>query len=86
PVLRASFELLEPGDIRGHLLSGASEIGVERSRQLSQPDTRSEFTLVVTEQQLAPGEAMILGLARAAIVPGTREATFAILVGRNVEG
>lgn len=86
PVLRASFELLEPGDIRGHLLSGAPEIGVERSRQLSQPDTRSEFTLVVTEQQLAPGDAMILGLARAAIRPGTRDATFSILVGRNVEG
>ena len=86
PVLRASFELLEPGESRGHLLGGNGEIGVEHSRQLSQPDTRSEFTLVVTEQQLPPGDAMILGLARAAMVPGTREAGFAILVGRNVEG
>lgn len=86
PVLRASFELLEPDDTRGHLLAGAGDIDVERSRQLSQPDTRGEFTLVVTEQRLPPGEAMILGFARAAVVPGTRDAAFVILVGRNVAG
>lgn len=86
PVLRASFELLEPGDTRTHLLAGAGEIGVDQSRQLARPDTRSEFTLVVTEQQLPPGDAMILGFARAAVVPGTRDAAFSILVGRNVAG
>lgn len=86
PVLRASFELLEPGDTRHHLLAGASGIGLDRARQLAQPDTRSEFTLVVTEQDLPPGEAMVLGLARAAVPSGRREAGFAILVGRNVAG
>lgn len=86
PVLRAGFELLEPDATRARLLPGTSEIGVDRSRQLSQPDTRTEFTLVVTEQQLPPGDAMILGFARAAMVPGSREADFVILVGRNVAG
>lgn len=85
-VLRGSFELLEPPEVRRHLLGGALDIGVERSRQLTQPDTRTEFTLVVTEQQLPPGDAMILGLARAVAAPGSREAFFSILVGRNVAG
>lgn len=85
PVLRASFELLQPDDIRNHLLGGEHPISVDEARDLAQPDSRSEFTLVVSEQ-MPPGEAMILGVARAATVPGTREASFAILVGRNVEG
>ena len=85
PVLRASFELLQPDDIRNHLLGGVHPISVDEARDLAQPDSRSEFTLVVSEQ-MPPGEAMILGVARAATVPGTREASFAILVGRNVEG
>ena len=86
PVLRASFELLEPADVRSHLAGGQASIGTDMARQLTQPDLRSEFTLVVTEQQLPPGDAMILGLARAAVLPGTREAGFSILVGRNVTG
>lgn len=86
PVLRASFELLEPADVRQHLVGGHGAMGAELSRQLSQPDVRNEFVLVVTEQQLPPGEAMILGLARAAAPPGSREAGFHILVGRNVNG
>ena len=86
PVLRASFDLLEPDDVRSHLLGGVDAMGVDLSRRLAQPDVRNEFTLVVTEQQLAPGEAMILGLARAAVVAGSREAAFSILVGRNVAG
>jgi GNAT superfamily N-acetyltransferase len=85
PVLRASFELLQPGDIRAHVLGGVDAMSVEQSRQLAQPDTRSEFTLVVSEQ-MPPGEAMILGVARAGIVPDSREAVFSILVGRNVTG
>jgi hypothetical protein len=85
PVLRASFELLQPGDIRTHVLGGLDTMSVEQSRQLAQPDTRSEFTLVVSEQ-MPPGEAMILGVARAGIMPDSREAAFSILVGRNVTG
>ena len=85
PVLRASFELLEPDDIRSHVLGGGQAMSVELSRQMSQPDTRSEFTLVVSEQ-LPPGEAMILGVARAVVASGSREAAFTILTGRNVAG
>lgn len=83
PVLRAGFGLLEPEDARRHLLAGADALSSERALQLSQPDARSEFTLVVAEQ-LPPGEAMILGLARA--VATGREAGFTILLGRNVAG
>lgn len=85
PVLRASFELLEPDESRGHLLGGVHAMNADISRQLSQPDTRSEFTLVVAEQ-LPPGEAMILGVARAAVAADSRNAKFTILVSRNVAG
>lgn len=85
PVLRASFELLQPEDVRSHLLDGADAMGVEHSRRLSQPDTRNAFTLVVSEQ-LPPGEAVILGLAHTSIAHGSREAAFSIIVGRNVAG
>jgi|SRR5690606_16109614 len=86
PVLRASFELLEPADARQHLAGGRDAADADLLRRLAQPDVRTEFVLVVTEQQLPPGEAMVLGLGRAAVVPGTREAGFHILVGRNVNG
>lgn len=85
PVLRASFELLQPVDIRNHVLGGGDAMSVELSRRMAQPDTRSEFTLVVTEQ-LPPGEAMVLGVARAAVAQGSRDAAFTILIGRNVAG
>lgn len=85
PVLRASFELLQPDAIRTHLLGGRPAITADIARQLTQPDTRSEFTLVVAEQ-LPPGEAMILGLARAAGAADSRSAVFTILVSRNVAG
>src|SRR5690606_21320069 len=70
---------------RAHVLGGGRAMSVELSHQLAHPDSRNEFNLVVSEQ-LPPGEAMILGLARAAIASGSREAGFTILVGRNVEG
>ncbi|MGY0650344.1 N-acetyltransferase family protein [Luteimonas sp. A537] len=85
PVLRAGFELMEPGELGRHLLAGADAMGAEEAMRLAQPDARTAFTLVVSEP-LPPGEAMLSGLAHAAVVPGTREARFAILVGRNVAG
>ncbi|GGK09852.1 GNAT family N-acetyltransferase [Luteimonas terricola] len=85
PVLHASFELLQPDAMRTHLLGGVHRMGTDLSRQLSQPDTRNEFTLVVSEQ-LPPGEAMILGMARAAVAAGSRDAAFTILTSRNVAG
>lgn len=84
PALRAGFELLEPAAVRGHLLRGAP-MGVEQARMLAQPDTRTQFTLVVSEP-LPPGDAMIAGLGTAAMLPDAREATLAILIGRNVAG
>src|SRR5690606_3191136 len=57
PVLRASFELMQPEDVRAHVLGGGRAMSVELSHQLAHPDARNEFTLVVSEQ-LPPGEAM----------------------------
>ncbi|MEN1927783.1 GNAT family N-acetyltransferase [Luteimonas sp. MJ204] len=85
PVLRAGFELMEPEELGRHLLAGADAMGTDQAVRLAQPDARNAFTLVVAEP-LPPGEAMLSGLAHAAVVPGTREARFAILVGRNVAG
>lgn len=83
--LRAGFELMEPGQVRRHLLQGADAMGPEHANRLSQPDSRTEFTLVVSEP-LPPGDAMISGLGCASMLPGGREASLAILVGRNVAG
>lgn len=85
PALRAGFELLEPGRTRHHALQGAHAMSVEQSREFAQPEARSEFTLVVSEP-MPPGEAVISGLARAAVLPDGREARLLILVGRNVAG
>ena len=85
PVLRASFELMEPRDAARHLLAGASTLGADQAARLAHPDARTTFTLVVAER-LPPGDAMLSGLGHATIVPETREARFTILVGRNVAG
>ena len=53
--------------------------------RLSRPDPKTELVLVGAEP-FPPGEAMIAGLARARIVPGTREAEYAILLGSYVAG
>jgi len=85
PVLRASFELMEPRDAARHLLAGAATLGAEDAARLVQPDARTTFTLVVAER-LPPGDAMLSGLGHASLLPGTREARFTILIGCNVAG
>ena len=85
PVLRASFELMEPRETAHHLIGGAPAMGAEAASGLAQPDSRNSFVLVVAER-LPPGDAMLSGLGHASIVPGTREARFSVLVGRNVAG
>lgn len=83
--LRAGFELLKPDEVRNRFLYAMTELSSEAAEKLTRPDPRSEFALVVAEP-LPPGQALIGGVARAAIVEGTREAEFAILVSRYVSG
>jgi RimJ/RimL family protein N-acetyltransferase len=83
--LRAGFDLLKPDEIRQRFLYAVKEMSPEMARRLTRPDPKREFALVVAEP-LPPGEALIGGVARAAIVDDTREAEFAILVSRYVSG
>ncbi|MDQ3494901.1 MAG: GNAT family N-acetyltransferase [Pseudomonadota bacterium] len=83
--LRAGFELLKPDEIRQRFLHAMKELSPEMARRLTRPNPKTEFALVVAEP-LPPGEALIGGVARAAITEGTRDAEFAILVSHYVSG
>jgi RimJ/RimL family protein N-acetyltransferase len=85
PALRAGFELLQPDEVRQRFLDGVPDMTPEAAQRLTHPDARSEFALVVSEP-LPPGEALIGGVARVAVVPGTRDAAFTVLVSRYVAG
>ena len=81
--LRAGFELLQPEEIRHRFLYALKELTPEMADRLCRPDPHSEFALVAAEP-LPPGEALVGAVARAAIVPATRSAEFAILVSRYI--
>lgn len=83
--LRAGFELLKPDEVRQRFLYSMKELSPEAARRLSRPDPRTEFALVVAEP-LPPGEALVGGVARAAMITGTRDAEFAILVSHYISG
>ncbi len=83
--LRAGFELLKPDEIRQRFLHAMKELSPEMAQRLTRPNPRTEFALVVAEP-LPPGEALIGGVARAAIIEGTRDAEFAILVSHYISG
>ena len=84
-VLRAGFALLQPEEIRQRFLHAVSELTPAMAEKLARPDPRSEFALVVAEP-LPPGEALVGGVARVSVHPGTRDAEFAILVSHYVAG
>ncbi|TWI03416.1 acetyltransferase (GNAT) family protein [Luteimonas cucumeris] len=83
--LRAAFPLLQPDEVRQRFLFAMKELGTEQAQQLTRPDPRSEFALVVAEP-LPPGEALVGAVARASTIPGSREAEFAILVSHYIAG
>ncbi|MBB1472443.1 N-acetyltransferase [Luteimonas sp. MC1782] len=85
PALRAGFELLQPEEVRQRFLDDVPEMTPELAHRMTHPDSRSEFALVVSEP-LPPGEALIGGVARVAVVPGTRDAAFTVLVSSYVAG
>lgn len=87
--LRAGFALLQPDEIRQRFLYALKELTPEMADRLARPDSKREFALVAAEP-LPPGEALVGAVARAAIVDGasngSRDAEFAILVSRYING
>lgn len=83
--LRAGFGLLQPEEVRQRFLYTLKELSPDMAERLCRPDPQNEFALVVAEPY-PPGEALVGGVARAAIVPGTRTAEFAILISRYING
>ena len=83
--LRAGFPLLQPDEIRQRFLHAVTELTPEMAQRLTHPDPRTEFAIVAAEP-LPPGEALVGAVARAAIIDGTRDAEFAILVSRYIAG
>ena len=83
--LRAGFALLQPDEIRQRFLYALTDLTAEMAERLTRPDTRREFALVAAEP-LPPGEALVGAVARAAIDDQGRDAEFAILVSRYING
>lgn len=83
--LRASFRALSPEEVRLRFQAPLREMGADMAQRLTSIDPASGFALAVTEP-LPPGEALIGAVVRASIVPDTRRAEFAIIVGRPLAG
>lgn len=85
PPLQGAFSLLEPAEIRNRLLRPAGDLTSDQVQRLTHPNPKTEIVLVAAET-LPPGEAVIGAIARAAVLPGSREAEYTILVSRFVTG
>jgi GNAT superfamily N-acetyltransferase len=85
PPLHAAFSLFGPEEIRDRFLQSVTELSPETTQRLTHPNPKSEITLVAAES-LPAGEAVVGAVARASIIPGTREAEYAILVSRFLVG
>ncbi|WP_024869789.1 GNAT family N-acetyltransferase [Pseudoxanthomonas suwonensis] len=85
PPLQGVFGLLGPAELRARFAQGQDVLDDAAAARLCRPDPKTELVLVGAEP-LPPGEAMIESLARARIVPHTREAEYAILLGSHVSG
>ena len=83
--LRAGFALLQPDEVRQRFLFPMKELSVEQAQQLTRPNSRREFALVVAEP-LPPGEAVIGAVARIAVDDDGRAGEFAILVSHYING
>ena len=83
--IQGAFGLLGPEEIRHRFLYALKELSPEMAQRLTHPDPNTEFALVAAEP-LPPGEALVGAVARAALVPRTRDAEFAILVSHFIAG
>lgn len=83
--LRAAFPLLEPEEVRMRFLHSMRELSPQQAEKFCRPDPSTEFALVAAEPY-PPGEALVGAVARAAIIPDTHDAEFAILVSHYING
>lgn len=83
--LKGAFTLFGPEEIRDRLLNSVTELSGESLQRLTHPNAKAEITLVAAET-LPAGEALVGALARASVVPGTRDAEYAILISRFLIG
>jgi RimJ/RimL family protein N-acetyltransferase len=79
--LRAAFAALSPEEVRLRFMHPITEMTPEYAQQLTHLRPGLEFALVATEP-LPAGEALIGAVARLSIDPDTRQAEFALVVGR----
>ncbi len=79
--LRAAFAALSPEEVRLRFMHPITEMTPEYAHQLTHLQAGREFALVATEP-LPAGEALVGAVARLSIDPDTRQAEFALVVGR----
>lgn len=85
PPLQGAFALFGPEEVRDRFLQSLTELSAETAQRLTHPNPKTEISLVAAEP-LPPGEAVVGAVARASIIPGTRDAEYAILVSRFLSG
>lgn len=84
--LLATFTLLGPAEIRQRLVPrGAAAFDIEAAHKLCAPNPQQSFVLVAAENQ-APGEALVAALVKVTVVPRTRDAEYAVLIGNFISG
>ncbi|MEN5209108.1 GNAT family N-acetyltransferase [Stenotrophomonas terrae] len=83
--LQGAFALFGPEEVRDKFLQSVESLSDETAQRLTHPNPKTEIALVAAEP-LPPGEALVGAVARASIIPGTRDAEYAILVSRFLAG
>ncbi len=83
--LQGAFGLFGPEEVRDRFLQSVDALSDETAQRLTHPNPKTEIALVAAEP-LPPGEAVVGAVARASIIPGTRDAEYAILVSRFLAG
>lgn len=83
--LRRSFARLSPEEVRMRFLHPITEMTPAFAQQLCELDPSTGFALVLVEDP-PPQEVLIAAVARLAFDVQTRQAEFALIVGREIGG
>lgn len=83
--LRRSFARLSPEEVRMRFLHPITEMTPAFAQQLCELDPATGFALVLVEDP-PPKEVLIAAVARLAFDVQTRQAEFALIVGREISG
>jgi len=83
--LKGAFSLFGPAEVRDRLTQSVDELSAEAAYRLTHPNVKNEIVLVAAENEQA-GVAVVGALARASIIPGTKDAEYSILISRFLIG